>query len=104
MQSGGSRFKLSMMILSRILDALLEESGMGRTAISRKTNTNYGRVSKHVEWLERKRLVEPVLVGGKVHIKLTKRGRDIAILFSDDSGNDVYNYVNKEYNKVSEVY
>ena len=73
-----SEFSPSMKILSRIMKVMLEKSSIQRTTLSLETNIQYSRLSKHLEWLERKRLIESCVEEGRIFLKLNSLGREFA--------------------------
>ncbi|MBI1829404.1 MAG: hypothetical protein HY222_03120 [Thaumarchaeota archaeon] len=73
-----SEFNPSMKILSRIMKVLLDINSIQRTTMSLETNIQYSRLSRHLEWLERKRLIESFVEEGKIFLKLTSLGREFA--------------------------
>ena len=76
-------FDPRMKILLRITKIILESGSIGRTLLSQQTRVSYDRVSMHVEWLEKKHLVESILDEHKVKLRLTEKGRQFAELFCD---------------------
>jgi len=68
-------FEPSMKLLLRIMKVILESNSIGKTSLSQKANINYHRLSKHLDWLEKKHLIEYVLEDSKVKIRLTENGR-----------------------------
>jgi len=68
-----------MMLLSRVMEFLLETDGIGRTALAQKTKINYSRLFEHIRWLEDKEMIELIIKSGKVHVRLTESGREFAI-------------------------
>jgi len=72
------KFDPSIKILKRITRVLLEEGGIGRTALSQRANISYSRLILHIEWLERKGLIALVIDRGKVKVVLTRSGGELA--------------------------
>lgn len=68
-------FKPSLKILLRTMKVILESSSIGKTSLSQEANINYHRLSKHLDWLKEKYLIEYVLEDYKVKIRLTEKGR-----------------------------
>lgn len=77
------KFKPSIDVLSRITHVLMHTETCGKTALALKANVNYARFLKHLQWLEHKKLVELVVLNGKVNVKLTHEGREFAHTLSD---------------------
>jgi len=71
-------FSPSVKILSRIIKVMLEKNSIQRTTLSLETNIQYSRLSRHLEWLERKRLIESFVEEGKIFLKLSGLGREFA--------------------------
>ncbi len=67
-------FEPSMKILSRIMQVMSERNSIQRTTLSLETNIQYSRLSKHLEWLEKKRLIESFVEEGKIFLKLSSVG------------------------------
>jgi len=78
-------FKPSIDILSRIMKVLLENNSVGKTNLSQQANVNYVRLSKHLQWLEKRNLVELVVQGSKIGVILTESGRKFALTLTDIS-------------------
>lgn len=76
-----ANFEPSMKLLSRIIKVILESNSIGKTSLSQVANINYHRLSKHIEWLEQKQLIESIIGDGKVKVRLTETGREFATLF-----------------------
>lgn len=79
------QIRLSMTVLVRILRILLDRNSIGRTALALEAKVNYSRLSQHLDWLHNKKLAEYLIEGGKVQIRLTKTGREFALLFLDST-------------------
>ena len=77
-EKSASAFSPSMKILSRIMKVMLDKNSIQRTSLSLETNIQYGRLSRHLEWLERKRLIESFVEEGKIFLKLSSLGREFA--------------------------
>ena len=73
-----TEFEPSMRIISRILEVLLEKNSIQRTDLSELANLNYSRLTKHIDWFERKSFVELMVENRKMNIILTPAGRDFA--------------------------
>jgi len=73
------RFEPSMKLLSRIMKVILEKNSIGRTALSVEANVNYGTLSRHIEWLQNKSLIELLIKDHKVNVRLSSTGRDFAL-------------------------
>ena len=71
-------FSPSMKILSRIIKVMLDKNSIQRTSLSLETNIQYSRLARHLEWLERKKLIESFVEEGKIFLKLSSLGREFA--------------------------
>lgn len=78
-----SDFKPSLTVLLRVTKIILESGSMGKTSLAQEAKINYPRLVKHLDWLTKKHLVEAVLKDDKVRLKLTEKGREIAIILCD---------------------
>lgn len=67
-----------MKIMTRVLQVLLEKNSIQRTDLSELANINYVRLTKHIEWFERKSFVELMVENKKMNVQLTTVGRDFA--------------------------
>lgn len=67
-----------MKIMTRVLQVLLEKNSIQRTDLSKLANLNYVRLTKHIEWFERKSFVELMVESKKMNVQLTPVGRDFA--------------------------
>ncbi|MGI0087962.1 MAG: winged helix-turn-helix domain-containing protein [Nitrosotalea sp.] len=76
-------FEPSMKTLSRITKVLLEKKYVGKTNLSLETNLHYGRLSRHLDWLEKKHLIEPIIRDNKINLVLTSDGVQFASILSD---------------------
>ncbi len=79
------QIRLSMTILARIMRILLDTDSIGRTALALEAKVNYSRFSQHLDWLYNKKLVEFLIEEGKVQVRITKAGREFALLFLDST-------------------
>ena len=77
-EKSNNAFSPSMKILSRIIKVMLEKNSIQRTSLSLETNIQYSRLSRHLEWLERKKLIESFVEEGKIFLKLSSLGREFA--------------------------
>lgn len=75
-------FEPDMNQISRVMKILLEKNSVGKTNLSLEANINYVRLSRILEWLEEKRFIELVIEEGKVCIKLSRMGKDFAMMLS----------------------
>ncbi|MGI0066356.1 MAG: winged helix-turn-helix domain-containing protein [Nitrosotalea sp.] len=73
------KFEPSIKILLRIMRSILEHNHIGNTALAMESNINYTVLSRYIDWLEKKSIIEPVLVGHKANISMTEKGREFAI-------------------------
>ncbi|AFS82221.1 hypothetical protein [Candidatus Nitrosopumilus sediminis] len=71
-------FDPSMKTLMRIVKFMLEHPSEGKTQMALDTKLNYARLAKHVVWMEKKGLAKSTIYDNKIHISLTKDGRDFA--------------------------
>ena len=78
----GDCFEPSMKLLTRIMRVILEKNSVKKTGLSLEANIQYARLLKHLEWLEKKSLIESVVERGKVNVKLTRQGREFTMLIS----------------------
>ncbi len=103
-----SNFEPSMKLLSRIVKVIHESNSIGKTSLSQEANINYHILSKHLDWLEKRHLIESIVEDGKVKMKLTNSGREFAILFRNLTVDDVVDptdrSVNKTYKSVNKTY
>ncbi|MDE1840114.1 MAG: hypothetical protein KGH87_09365 [Thaumarchaeota archaeon] len=76
------KFEPSMKILVRIMRVILEKNCIKKTNLSQEANVQYTRLLKHLDWLEVKHLVEPMIEDGRIGIKLTNKGKEFATLIS----------------------
>lgn len=74
-----SEFEPSMKILMRTLGTMLESGSIGKLALSQTGKINYPRLNKHLDWLTKKQLIEAVLEDNKMKLRLTQKGKDLAI-------------------------
>jgi len=72
-------FEPSKKLLPRIMKALLEGNSPNRTSLAQASNLNYATLCKYVMWLNQKSMVEFVMLEGRLSIKLTESGRDLAL-------------------------
>lgn len=71
-----------MKTLMRIVKFMTENASEGKTQMALDTKLNYARLAKHIVWMEKKGLAKSVIYDNKVHITLTKNGRDFAKIIS----------------------
>jgi predicted transcriptional regulator len=71
-------FKPSMKTLLRIMESMINNCSEGKTCLARDTNLNYGRLAKHIIWLEKKGFVESITSDQKINVILTPQGRIFA--------------------------
>lgn len=57
---------------------MLDKNAIQRTSLSLETNVQYSRLSRHLEWLERKKLIEPFVEEGRIFLKLNSLGKEFA--------------------------
>jgi hypothetical protein len=75
-----SSFVPSFNVLSQMLLPLLEHPST-KADLAGKVNVSYARFKKHLDWAEKRRIVQLTLEKGKVIVELTKCGREAALLF-----------------------
>lgn len=66
----------------RIVKFMLEHPSEGKTQMALDTKLNYARLAKHIVWMEKKGLAKSTIYDNKIHISLTKDGRDFAKIIS----------------------
>jgi predicted transcriptional regulator len=88
-------FEPSVKILSRIIKIILEKNVIGRTALSLEANINYSTLIKHLDWLESKSLIELAIVEGKINVKLSDTGKDLALQFKKLTDRQFLNFTDK---------
>lgn len=72
-------FEPSKKLLPRIMQVMLENSPMNRTALAQASNLNYATLCRYVTWMSQKSLIEFAIVDEKFAVKLTEAGRDLAL-------------------------
>lgn len=77
-------FEPSIKILSRIFKTMTDNGPGGRTSLSFDTHLNYTRLAKHIDWLEKKGLVESIKDESKTNVGLTAKGKVFASMLSSD--------------------
>jgi len=75
-----SSFEPSFRALARILKVLLHNDSTAKSALAQEARVNYGRLLDHLDWLEERRIVELIVEKRKVIVRLTKRGREFALI------------------------
>ena len=68
-------FEPSMKTLLRIMKSMAETGSDVKTSLALKTKLNYGRLAKHITWLEKKGLVESTISDQKIYVTLTQKGK-----------------------------
>lgn len=76
------RFEPSMKLLTRILKVILEQNSLGKTHLSQESKINYVRLTKCLDWLEKKNLVKFIVKDGKTHVQLSQQGREFTTMLS----------------------
>ncbi|MEM2160420.1 MAG: winged helix-turn-helix domain-containing protein [Candidatus Nitrosotenuis sp.] len=74
-----SEFEPSKKLLPRIMQVLLENNSLNRTALAQAANLNYATLCRYVMWLNQKSLVAFAIVDDKFTVTLTEAGRDLAL-------------------------
>lgn len=74
-------FEPSMKLVSRIMKVILEKNFIGKTALAVEINTNYARMARQLKWLEKKSLLESIIIEGEVNVRLSLKGRLFAEQF-----------------------
>lgn len=77
-EKSDNAFSPSVKILSRIIKVMLDQNSIQRTTLSLETNIQYSRLSRHLDWLERKKLIESFVEDGRIFLKLSSLGREFA--------------------------
>lgn len=77
-----NNFEPSLKTLSRIMKVILEKNSIRKTILSQEANVQYARLLKHLEWLEKRHMIESIIEDGKVDVKFTHVGREFAMLIS----------------------
>lgn len=72
-------FEPRIKILLRIMKLIRENNSIGRTTLAMEANLNYTILSKYLDWLKRKSVIELILVDDKIKITMTEKGRKFAI-------------------------
>lgn len=81
--SRNGRFKPSTTIIPKIMHVLLNADYIDRTLLARKARINYADMMRHLEWLEKKKIISITLENGKITIKLNNRWREFAEMQMD---------------------
>ena len=71
-------FEPSIKTLSRIMKSIIDNGPEAKTNLSLDANIQYTRLTKHIVWLEKKGLVESVIVESYVKVGLTEKGKEFA--------------------------
>lgn len=71
-------FKPSPILTNKLLEVLFLEGIISKTLLCQKANIHYKKLVKHLDWLQRKKVVEYVLSNGKVAVQLTVLGRELS--------------------------
>jgi predicted transcriptional regulator len=79
-----SNFEPSLKTLSRIMKTMVDNGPEAKTSLSLDANLNYGRLAKHIVWLEKKGLIKSTIKGSKINVGLTEKGRVFASTLSND--------------------
>lgn len=69
-------------ILLRIMRVILENEPIIRTTLALKARVNYTILAKHLDWLERRGLVELFVDEGKISVRLSVEGVEFAYRLS----------------------
>lgn len=77
------RFNPTVNTLCRIMKALVEQNSINRTALSTVANVHYSRLSKCLELLQERKLIELIIEDGIVLVHLTEGGKEFASRLSD---------------------
>ncbi len=76
------KFDPTSKLLLRIMKVILENDSIGRTTLTLKANVNYTILAKHLDWLEKRSLVECFVDEGKIKVRLTVIGIEFAFRLS----------------------
>jgi predicted transcriptional regulator len=79
---GDPAFEPSLNVLCHVIRVMLEKNSIEKIGLSQESNIQYTELLKHLEWLEKKRLVESVVEEGRMYIVLTSKGREFARVIS----------------------
>ena len=78
-------FEPSIKILLRIIRSIHKNNTIGRTSLALESNINYAILSRYINWLESKFVIESVVLDRKVNICMTEKGRKFAVELDDFS-------------------
>lgn len=78
----GDRYDPTIRILLRIMKAILENEPIIRTTLALKAHVNYTILVKHLDWLEKRDLVELFVEDGKICVRLSTVGAEFAYRLS----------------------
>jgi predicted transcriptional regulator len=81
----GHTFNPTVLTILRILHPLLENGSMTRTDLSRGAKINYSVFKRYFAWLRGKGLVELAMEEEKITVRITKKGRDLALILNGNS-------------------
>jgi len=74
-------FEPSMKVILRIMRTMTEDGSINRTDLAHDANLNYGRLRRHIVWLEEKGLVKSITRDTKTNVVLTQQGRIFLTMF-----------------------
>lgn len=63
-----------------MLKVLLQNDSTTKSALAQEARVNHSRLLDHLDWLEERRIVELIVEKRKVIVRLTKRGREFALI------------------------
>jgi len=69
-----AKFDPTIKLLLRISKTILDSESIGRTTLTLNANVNYTILTKYLEWLAERALVEFFIDDGKVKVRLTTIG------------------------------
>ena len=69
-------FQPSVRVLVKILQTLKNNKSIGKTELAELIKTNHSRVTKNIDWLERKEMIKSIIEENKIHLILTDLGND----------------------------
>ncbi len=70
-----------MKVILRIMKTMTKNGSKDKTRLSLDANLNYGRLVKHIVWLEKKGLVKSIIRDKKINVVLTQQGRIFVTMF-----------------------
>ncbi|WP_337862022.1 winged helix-turn-helix domain-containing protein [Nitrososphaera sp.] len=78
-------FEPSFRVICRILKILLERGAVSKTVLSQAAGINYSRLLRHLDWLDHRQIIELMVERHKVLVRLTRRGKEFALILSGNN-------------------